>query len=240
VRVQVRRRSSRALLAVLALAAVIVVARWPVTTSEGVNFHVSLKKLTLFEKAVAFVDRDLEMYRMTREIAGEDGAPEQRLLRMYRWVTENIQSVPPGIPVVDNHVLYIFVRRYGTIDQRAEALAALASYDGMPASTIGLGKDPNRRPVQLTAVQLDNRIVVFDVNNRLVFRAASGELASLADLQADPSIVEKAAGGLLVDGTPYHQHFRSLRNVTPSFVRMEEQRFWPRMKHEIVKRFIGT
>jgi hypothetical protein len=238
--VRVRRRSSRALLAVLAIAAVIVVARWPVTTSEGVNFRVSLKKLTLFEKAVAFVDRDLEMYRMTREIAGEDGVPEQRLLRMYRWVTENIQSVPPGIPVVDNHVLYIFVRRYGTIDQRAEALAALASYDGMPASTIGLGKDPNRRPVQLTAVQLGNRIVLFDVNNRLVFRAASGELASLADLQSDPSIVEKAAGGLLVDGAPYHQHFRNLRDVSPSFARMEEQRFWPRMKHEIVKRFIGT
>jgi hypothetical protein len=238
--VPVQRRGSRALLAVLAVAALILVARWPVTTSEGVDFHVSLKKLTLFEKAVAFVDRDLEMYRMTQEIAGKDGLPEERLLRMYRWITENIHAVPPGLPVVDNHVFYIFVRRYGTIDQRAEALAALASYDGMPASTIGLGKDPNRRPVQLTAVQLGKRIVLFDVNNRLVFRVASGELASLSDLQSNPAIVEQAAGQLTVDGSPYHEHFRSLRNVTPSFVRMEEQRFWPRMKHEIVKRFIGT
>ena len=237
---QARRQGSRALLAVLAIATLILVARWPVTTSEGVNFHVSLKKLTLLEKAVAFVDRDLEMCRLAKEIAGDDGVPEQRLLRMYQWVTENIHSVPPGLPVVDNHVLYIFVRRYGTIDQRAEAMAALASYDGMPALTIGLGKDPNRRPVQLTAVQLGNRIVVFDVNNRLVFRAASGQLASLADLQSDPSIVEKTAGGLMVDGVPYPQHFRNLREVSPSFARMEEQRFWPRMKHEIVKRFIGT
>jgi hypothetical protein len=225
---------------VLAIAAFILVARWPVTTSEGVDFHVSLKKLTLFEKAVAFVDRDLEMYRVTKEIAGEDGVPEQRLLRMYRWVTENIHAVPPGLPVVDNHVLFIFVRRYGTIDQRAEALAALASYDGMPASTIGLGKDPNRRLVQLTAVQLGSRIVVFDVNNRVVFRVASGELASLADLQSNPSIVERAAGHLMVDGAPYPEHFRSLRDVSPSFMRMEEQRFWPRVRHEIVKRFIGT
>jgi hypothetical protein len=225
---------------VLLLAALILVARWPVTTSEGVDFHVSTKKLTLFEKAVAFVDRDLEMYRITREIAGDDGAAEQRLLRMYQWVTENIHAVPLGLPVVDNHVLYIFVRRYGTIDQRAEALAALASYDGMPASIIPLGRDPKRRPVQLTAVQLGNRIVVFDVNNRIVFRLASGELASLADLQSDPSIIEKTAGPLMVDGAPYHEHFRNLRDVSPSFVRMEEQRFWPRMKHEIVRRFIGT
>jgi hypothetical protein len=217
-------------------AATVIVARWPVTTAEGVDFHVTIKRLTLFEKAVAFVDRDLEMRRLTREIAGADGTREQRLLRMYDWVTANIHPVPPGLPVVDNHVLYIFVRRYGAMDQRAEALAALASYDGMPASTLPLGKYPKRLFVQLTVVKLADRLVVFDVNNRIVFRTSSGELATVSDLQADPSIIRRLGEGVIVDGAPYFEHFQRLSAFHPSFVRMEKQRFWPRLRDELLER----
>src|SRR5437763_3377156 len=89
--------------AAIAIAAALVgAARWPVTSAEGVNFHVTVKRITLFEKMVAFVDRDLQMHRLTAEIAGRDGTQEQRLLRMYDWVTENIQPVPAGLPVIDN------------------------------------------------------------------------------------------------------------------------------------------
>lgn len=220
-------------------AAIVVLARWPVTTAVGYNYQVTVKRLTLFEKAVAFVDRDLEMRRLARDIAGSEGTPEQRLLRMYDWVSENIHRIPPGLPVVDDHVLYIFVRHYGASDQRAEALAALASYNGMPGTTVALGKNPKRLLVQLTVVSVGDRLLAFDVNNRAVFRKPSGELATLADMVADPSIIRTAGGDAIVDGAPYIEHFQRIGEVNPKFLRMEQQRVWPRMKNELVDLVIG-
>jgi hypothetical protein len=234
-----RRGVRRVAVAITALAVVIIVARWPVTTATGLNYRVTVKRLTLVEKVLAFVDRDLEMRRLSQEIAGSGGAPDERLLRLYAWVTENIHPVPPGLPIIDDHVFHIFVRRYGAVDQRAEALAALASYDGMPAATLALGKNPKRLIIQLTVVRLGERLVVFDVNNRIVFRRPSGELASLGDLSTEPSIIERSAPGVVVEDVPYREHFERLSALTPSFVRMEKQRFWPRLKDEILERFIG-
>ncbi|MCS5607230.1 MAG: hypothetical protein NZ936_16690, partial [Alphaproteobacteria bacterium] len=79
------------------ITSLVIVARWPVTTSIGIDYRVTIKRLTLFEKAVAFVSRDLEMRRLMREIAGIGGTPEQRLLRMYEWVDVNVHPVPPGL-----------------------------------------------------------------------------------------------------------------------------------------------
>lgn len=220
-------------------AAILVVASWPVTTAVGFNYVVTVKRLTLFEKAVAFVDRDLEMRHLTREIAGADGTPEQRLLRMYTWVIENIHPVPSGLPVVDDHVLYIFVRRYGADDQRAEALAALASYDGMPAARVELGKNPKRLLVQLTVVRLTDRPVAFDVNHRIVFRRSSGELATLNDLVADRSIIRMLGAGVFVDGAPYHEHFERLGDINPDFARMQKQRVWGRLKNQVMEAVTG-
>lgn len=233
------RDASRLIVATAVLATLVTVACWPVTTAVGFNYRVTVHRLTLFEKAMSFVNRDLEMRRLTREVVGSEPDPERRLLRMFEWVTENIHSVPPGMPIIDDHVFHIFVRRYGAPDQRAEALAALASYDGIPASQVALGKDPKRQLVQLTAVKLNDRIVVLDTNNRIIFRTSSGALATVDDLIADPSIVRKAGEGIVVDGTPYHEHFRRLRDAVPNFLRMERQRFWPRLRDETVKLLTG-
>lgn len=229
------RRTRRLVAAVVIAAAAVGAAAWPVTTSVGYNYKITTKRLTLFEKAVAFVDRDLEMRRLTREIAGTGGTPEQRLLRMYEWVRENIHPVPPGLLVIDDHVLYTFVRRYGAPDQRAISLAALASYDGMPGGLLPLGKT-RRLLVQLTVVKIGDRLLVFDVNNRAVFRLPSGELATLNDMIADPSIIKAAAPGVMVDGAPYDEHFERLREARPNFLYAAQQRMWPRLKNELAAR----
>jgi hypothetical protein len=229
----------RLLGATTVIIALVVVARWPMTTAVGSNFHVTVKRITLFEKTVAFVDRDLQMRRLTKEVAGTGGTRQQRLLRMYEWVAGNIHPTPPGLPVIDDHVWHIFVRQYGEVDQRAEALAMLATDDGMPASTIPLGKLPTRRLVQLTVVNLDGRLVLFDVNNRVVFRKPSGELATLNDLQTDPSLIKENGSGVMVDGSPYEEYFVDLKSYRPSFVRMEKQRVWPRLKDELLKQLSG-
>ncbi|MEW5984323.1 MAG: hypothetical protein AB1806_18375 [Acidobacteriota bacterium] len=217
--------------------ALALIACWPVTTAVGVDYRVTVKRLTLGEKMIDFIDRDLQMRRLTREVAGEAELPEQRLLRMYDWVTANIHPVPPGLPVIDDHVFHIFVRHYGAPDQRAEALAALASYDGMPATVVGVGKNPKRLAVQLTLVRLDDRVVVLDITNRIVFRARSGRLASIDDLVADPGIIHDAGAGIMIDDVPYAEHFHRLHEVSPVFRRMESQRVWPRLRQELARLF---
>src|SRR5262249_19001416 len=96
---------------------------------------------------------------------------------------------------------------------------------------IGVVKQRGMRGLQLTLVQLDGRIVLFDVNNEIVFRTASGQLASLDDLKRDASIALRAGAGRLVDGVPYHEHFAQIRDVDPRFGRMEDQRLWPRVRN---------
>ena len=59
---------------------------------------------------------------------------------------------------------------------------------------------------------------------RIVFRRASGELATLSEVQSDPSIVERLGAGLVVDGVPYPEHFGRLEEFRPTFIRMEKQR----------------
>ena len=222
--------------AVVLLAALLMVANWPVSTSAGYNYVVTTRRLTLLEKAIWFIDRDLQMQRIKTDIAGTQGTPEERLVRMYEWVSTQIHPVPPGMPIIDDHVSYIFVRRYGADDQRAEALAALASYDGMPSTALGLAKAPKMRGVVVTIVRVGGRLLIFDVNNHVAFRRQSGELATLDDLKRDASLIERAGNGLRIDGVPYHEHFQHLRDTTPTFLRMEDQRPWPRLKHELSER----
>lgn len=217
--------------------AALVAACWPVSTFVGYNYQVTAKRLTLFEKAIAFIDRDLGMRRLTGEIAGVGGTSDQRLLRMFDWVVQNIHPLPEGLPIVDDHVFHIFVRRYGAIDQRAHALAALASYDGMPAAVVGLGRNPHRQFVQLTVVRLGGRFIALDVNNRVVFRKPSGELATLKDLIAQPSIIKTAGAEVMVDEVPYEQHFGRLGEIDLDFLYMEQQRIWPRLRNELGARF---
>ena len=224
---------------VLCVAALVTLAGWPVTTHVGYNHRVITTRLTLIEKTLAFVDRDLAMRRLTKEIAGADGTSDERLMRMYQWVAANIRDVPAGLPVVDDHVWNIFVRRYGTVDQRAEALALLASYDGMPASTVPLGKVPSREVVQLTVVNVSGRVVVLDVNNRIIFHNLSGNLATVAELQGDPALIRVNAAGITVDGVPYEEHFARFRTVTPNFGRMQKQQLIPRLRAELSERVTG-
>ena len=65
-------------------------------------------------------------------------------------------------------------------------------------------------------------------------RALIGRGRSAFDeLKRDGSIVERAGGGRLVGGVPYHEHFAHIGVVNPHYLRMEDQRFWPRVRNEL-------
>jgi len=101
-----------------------------VTTRSDINYQVSTRRLTLFEKTVDFVSRDLQGRRMAREIAGDAADPETRLVEIFAWTVTHVQPTPQGFPIVDDHVLHTIIRGYGTPDQQAEVLALLANSSG--------------------------------------------------------------------------------------------------------------
>ena len=105
----------------------------PVTTKQGVNFEVSAHRLPLYLKAFEFLDRNAQYRQLANEITLGAAKDQARVLAVFNWTARRIQPAPEGWPVVDDHILNIIIRGYGTSDQRADVFATLATYAGVPA-----------------------------------------------------------------------------------------------------------
>lgn len=222
----------------LALAALIaVVGWWPVTTRAGIDYRWSEKRIPLAEKFLGFVSRDLQSRRLAIEVAADVEDEQERLLRIFRWVTASVRPVPAGFPVVDDHIFHILVRGYGTSDQRTEAFALLASHAGFPSGRMVLEAASGGARLQIAVVKWRGKLHLLDVDNGVVFRTATGALASIDDLQKEPAIIRAAGGRRVVDGVPYEIFFRRLEDLRPAFTRIEAQRPWSRLRLELVRIF---
>ena len=214
---------------------VVVIANWPVATRYGVNWSWSAKRIPLYEKAINFLSRDLQTRRLAREVAGQAATDEERLLRLFHWVNEQVRPVPSGFPIVDDHVWNILVRGYGAPDQRAEAFAVLASYAGFPATAVCVQQPAIKGGTCLTVVQHQGRRLVFDVHFGVVFRNEQGALASIEDLLRNPALITAAAEGKVPPALPYAPHFTELAKADLRFFRMENQKPWGRFKSELLR-----
>lgn len=189
------------------------VAMMPATTRQGIDFKVSTISLPLYVKALEFVDRDVNYRTLSRTVTAGQTTDEARALAVFRWVRRNVRDVPPGFPVVDDHIWHIIVRGYGVDDQKADIFTTLTTYAGVPAYWIVLELRGPRLPISF--VKIDGRWRVFDVEHGFVFRNAGGELATLDELAADPSLVERLATGLRYKDRPYVEYFAHPPAVTP-------------------------
>jgi hypothetical protein len=238
---RVRRRRRFGVLTLLALVVgLALVANVPVTTRQGVNFEVSEHRLPLYLKAFEFLDRDAHYRQLATEITRDTASDEERVLAVFRWTARRIQAAPEGWPVVDDHILNIIIRGYGTSDQRADVFATLATYADVPAFWHKVKAPGGQDGVILTFVQVDGRWVVMDVANGFVFRNARGELASAEDFAASRAGLPATAGSLMVGTTRYSEIFKQLRTPPiPRPLRAELQMPWPRLWYR-TKRAVGS
>jgi len=235
-------RLRRAVAGAAIVAAAIVTACWPVTTRFGVDYRWSSKTLPLYEKALNFVSRDLQARRLSREVAAGGGSAEDVAIRIFRWVGTHVRRVPPGFPVVDDHLLHVIIRGYGAADQRTEVFALLASYAAIPATAVPLSVDApeRRRTIYVAVADVGGRLLVVDVENQILFRRDEGTLAYLDDLRRDPSPITRAGGHLIFNDMPYESYFTRLDTVRPVFSRMERQKPWPRLRLELTRLLVGS
>lgn len=228
------RRRGRVLVGIASVVLVICIALWPVTTRFGIDYRVSERKITLFEKCVSFVDRDLQTRRLTKEITRGTSGDEEILLKLFSYVQEHVRPTPPGLPVIDDHPLYILVRGYGAPDQQTEAFALLASYSGYPATAAFLPAGGDARFL-VALVQMGDRVLVFGVADGVLFRDAQGRLIDLAELRRDPARASAAAPGHTVGGLPLERFFQQAEGAQHSFIRMESQKPLTRLKFELLR-----
>ena len=236
---RVRRRYRRAALVLVALAGLALVANFPVTTKQGVNFEVSAHRLPLYLKAFEFIDRNAQYQQLAHEITREGTSDQERTLAVFDWTARRIQPAPEGWAVVDDHILNIIIRGYGASDQRADVFATLTTYSGVPTFWHKVNAPGTRDGVILTFAHVDGRWVVIDVANGFVFRNERGELASPEDFAANRVAMPAAAGSLTLGSTPYSQVLKQMRMPPiPRPLRAELQMLWPRLWYE-TKRAAG-
>ena len=220
-----------------AAAALIVAACWPVTTRYGVNYRWSSRTITLFEKSVHFISRDLQTRRLVKELLRGVRPGDPALMRLFEWTVANIHPTPEGLPVVDDHPLHILIRGYGAEDQRTEAFALLASYAGFPSAAVTLRAPGTDAGLLVAAVRAGSQTFIFDVINGVAFQDEQGRFVDLMELSRNPLPARRAAGDLTVAGIPYARFFEEADRHVTSFDRMEAQKPWSRLRQEVTHLF---
>lgn len=229
-----RRRLGRYRAPVVAVAvasALVAVALWPVTTSVGIDFHVTTYRIPLYEKALAFLYRDVELRRVAAAAAAGSSSEEDRAMRLLRWAYENVRPQPAGLPVVDDHVYNIIIRGYGDSDQAADVFATLAGYDGIPATLVFARRADGSVVYPFAYAYVDGDWRVFDVRGGQVLLDGASA-ASLDRLRRDPSITRGLASPPEVGAISYPEIVALLPDV-PERLRADDQMPLSRLAREV-------
>ncbi len=234
-----RRGRLRWLLRLVLIASVLLIANLPVTTKQGVNHEITEHGLPLYLKTFEFLDRHAQYGQLARDITRDATSDRARLLAVFAWTARRIQPIPAGWPIVDDHILNIITRGYGTTDQRADVFATLLTYAGVPAFWQKIKAPGTEDGVILTFVHLEGRWAVVDVANGFIFMTTAGEPATAEDLAANRAVLPRAAGTLTIGATPYARILQQLRMPPiPRPLRAELQMPWPRLWDQ-TRRAIG-
>ncbi len=224
---------------VLLVLGMVAFAHLPVTTKQGVNFEVSTHRLPLYRKAFEFLDRDAQYRFLASTITRGAVSDAERVRAVFDWTARRIQPTPDGWEIVDDHILNIIIRGYGTHDQRADVVATLTTYSGVPSFWRKVVSLEGERELILTFALVGGRWVVMDIANGFLFETLRGELATLDDFATGRAVLPVVAQSLIIGDSPYPAVFHQLRMpAIPDTLRAELQMPWPRLWYK-TRRAIG-
>jgi len=207
-----------------------------VSIRQGVNGECRAIRMPLAVKWTEFLARHYEYGRIAREVTRGCLTDQEKVLAILKWTHANVRKVPPDFPVVDDHILNIIIRGYGTSDQSADVFTTLCSYAGIDAFWTTKRNDAKTRKHPLSFVKLKGTWYVFDSYLGLYFMTRQGRLATVEDIAKDPALVAEQSSHAVIDGTNYTEFFRGIDRVEePSSPRPRRQMPGPRMVYEIRK-----
>lgn len=206
------------LIYVFIITAIVLVCNIPVSTRQGINYEVTSRQMPLYVKAAAFIHRDFEYRDLSRRITNGIEGHRERIEAIYGWTLKNIREIPPGFPIVDDHIWDIIVRRYGASDQMADVFTTLASYAGYEAFWDNLRSEKTGGGLlTLAFVKVGKKWYAFDIDNKKTF----------IDLESES---ERAP-----DGVPYSHYFKNIdkKSFKSRWRRPGNQKVIPRVINEL-------
>lgn len=234
-----KRKSVAIVLIIIALfSLVLCVMNIDVSTRQGVNYVVNERTIPLYIKTLNFFHRHFEYKRLTKDIIRGLKSDEKKVLAIYDWTVKNIKKVPSDMPIIDDHVLNIIIRGYGTSDQSADVFTTLCVYAGIPAAMSEISPKNSDSYIVISLVNLGGRDLVFDTYFGNYFINSKGQIASIRDIIETPSLVSQAKNQPIIKGVAYTKYYEGLKPIkefqTP---RGELQMPLRRLVYEIQRKF---
>lgn len=174
----------------------------PLTTKQGIDGVLTVKRIPLYVKACGFFYRDYQYFDLAREITRGITDDNSRVKAIYEWTVQNIKRQPSDLPVIDDHIWDIIVRRYGTSDQMADVFTTLASYAGYEAFWDKGRLSDTGKNIILSFVKIGGTWYIFDIDNKR-YLLDMGELTD--DESEDRMYAEYMK---VIDGSKFRGDFR--------------------------------
>ena len=202
----------------------------PTTSLEGVDDAVKRHRISLLEKTGAFLLRDAQSQRLAEEAAGGETDPQRRVLKLLDWTVRAVRPMPPGLPLIDDHILHIVHRHYGNDVQMAEVFTLLTTYTGNHGKFAESATPGARASVTLSFVESEDGWWVFNVEHGAWFETEAGRIATIQDFRHPEHLRRLGRAPDEWGGVPYLAYFEKVEEVWKrSFSRARGQRPWHRL-----------
>lgn len=219
---------------------VVVAQSWETRTTEGIEWVVQERRVSLYDKALAFLYRDRSYRQLVRDVVPPGKSGEEALLTLLAWTREHVRPRPENLPRIDDHPLNIIIRGYGYGEQAVDVLCVLSTYAGYPCQMVYVeGQEQDvRESFIVAAAYVKSRWVYIDVLNDVYFHRADRRLAGLRDLVEQPkALVPNRSPLPNVRGVPYEKFLKSIKPISQfSYVRGHLQMPLPRILYEAKRR----
>jgi hypothetical protein len=168
----------------IVLALFLAVVNIPTSIVQGVNGVSRELRMPLYAKWVEFLARHYEYRRIAAEITGNAKTDTEKAVRIAEWTHDTIKAIPPGMPLVDDHIYHIIVRGYGNDEQVQDVFTTLCVYAGIPAYWVRVSHDNGKGRVVISLVRIGGKWTILDPYTATYYRMPDGSLASVDDILA--------------------------------------------------------
>ena len=176
---------------------------------QGINYRVRIVKIPLYLKVIDFFSRHYNYKITAEEIIAGSKSDKEKAVRLLKWTQENIRPVPPGLPLIDDHVWHIIIRGYGTDDQFQDVFTTLCNYAELDGFFCWINSADNKQKKPFSFVRLKRGWTFFDAYRGVYFKNSKQEIANINDLLANNwHIVSISNRDIFED---YGAYFKSLR-----------------------------
>jgi len=228
-----------ALILISMLVTSVLVLNKTVTTSQGVNYKVSVFELPLYLKIINFYDRHFNLKWLTNRVTHSSKTSEAKIIQLFEWTHNTINAQPESLPVMDDHVWNVYVRRYGISENFHDLFTTLCNYIGVDSFFYSIYSDENSKKMNFSLVKIDRGWAVFDPYHGVYFKTIEGDWATIDDLKNKKWKLARIASSTISESEyePFLDKLPDIKNI--ELKRASIQSPINRLKYQIKKWLSG-